>query len=62
MNDIKTYTAVVLKLEPGFEILKTYKNSPFNNDKVTIKSSTLFYLFDTIKNLLTFKDVKKFFK
>ena len=59
MNDIKKYTPILIKADPGFDILKTYQNSPFNNDKVSIKSSTLFYMFDTIKKFLSFKNLLK---
>lgn len=62
MNDIKKYALIILKLDPNFNLQETYKRSPFNNDKFTISSSTVFYVFDTIKKLLTFKDLKKIFK
>jgi hypothetical protein len=62
MNDIKKYTPIILKKDPNFDILKTYQNSPFNNERITIKSSTMFYLYETIKKLLTFKDLKNIFK
>jgi len=62
INDIKKYTPIVLKKDPNFDILKTYQNSPFNNERITIKSSTMFYLYETIKKLLTFKDLKNIFK
>lgn len=59
MNDIKKYTPIIIKADPHFDILKTYQNSPFNNDKVSIKSSTLFYLYDSVKKFLTFKNLLK---
>ena len=62
MNDIKKYGPIILKMDPNFNLQETYKKSPFNNDKFTISSSTVFYLFDTIKKLLDFKDLKKIFK
>ena len=62
MNDIKKYTPIILKHDPHFDILKTYQNSPFNNDKVVIKSSTLFYIYKLIKRNFTFKELKSIFK
>lgn len=62
MNDIKKYTPIILKQDPNFDILKTYQNSPFNNDKVVIKSSTLFYLYKLIKRTFNFKELKTIFK
>lgn len=62
MNDIKKYTPIILKKDPNFDILKTYQNSPFNNDKVVIKSSTLFYIYNFIKKNFSFKELKNIFK
>ena len=62
MNDIKKYTPIVLKHDPNFDILKTYQNSPFNNDKIVIKSTTLFYIYKLIKRNFSFKELKSIFK
>lgn len=57
INDITYYSNIVLKEDPNFDIIKTYENSPFNNDKVRISSSTLAHTVDWIKRLLTFKNL-----
>ena len=62
MNDIKKYTPIIMKHDPSFDILKTYQNSPFNNDKIVIKSTTLFYIYKLIKRNFSFKDLKNIFK
>jgi hypothetical protein len=55
LNDINKYSEIVLKEEPDFDIIKTYQDSPFNNDKVKFSNYTLGHAYDWIKKLLTFK-------
>lgn len=53
LNDINKYSDIILKNDPDFDIIKTYDNSPFNNDKVRISSSTLDHTYNWIKKLVT---------
>lgn len=55
INDITKYSQIVLKKDPNFDIIKTYQNSPFNDDKIRIPNSTLDHTLDWIKRLLKFK-------
>lgn len=55
LNDINKYSEIVLKEEPDFDIIKTYQDSPFNNDKIKFSNYTLGHAYDWIKKLLTFK-------
>lgn len=55
LNDINKYSDIVLKNEPDFDIIKTYDNSPFNNDKVRISNSTLDHTYNWVKKLVTHK-------
>ena len=41
VNDITKYSQIVLKKDPNFDIIKSYQNSPFNDDKIRIPTSTL---------------------
>ena len=55
VNDITKYSQIVLKKDPNFDIIKTYQNSPFNDDKIRIPTSTLDHTIEWIKRLLKFK-------
>jgi hypothetical protein len=55
LNDINKYSEIVLKEEPDFDIIKTYQDSPFNNDKVKFSNYTLGHAYNWIKKLITFK-------
>ncbi len=54
IGDIKIYVPVILKLDPNFDILKEYNNSPFANNKLKIKRSTIKYTIDLFKRLISF--------
>ena len=53
INDIKTYMPKILKLNPSFDILKAYSDSPFSNNKVKIRQSTIKYTLDLFKRLIS---------
>lgn len=55
VNDITKYSQIVLKKDPDFDIIKSYQNSPFNDDKIRIPTSTLDHTIEWIKRILTFK-------
>lgn len=55
VNDITKYSQIVLKKDPDFDIIKSYQNSPFNDDKIRIPTSTLDHTLEWIKKILTFK-------
>lgn len=55
VNDITKYSQIVLKKDPNFDIIKSYQNSPFNDDKIRIPTSTLDHTIEWIKRILTFK-------
>lgn len=55
VNDITKYSQIVLKKDPNFDIIKTYQNSPFNDDKIRIPTSTIDHTIEWIKRLLKFK-------
>lgn len=54
LGDINKYTKIVLKKDPNFNILETYQNSPFNNEKIRVNNSTLGYLYSWIRRLCSF--------
>lgn len=53
MGDIKTYLPIILKLDPKFDILKEYNNSPFSENKLRIKHSTIKYTVELFKRLIS---------
>ena len=55
VNDITKYSQIVLKKDPNFDIIKSYQNSPFNDDKIRIPTSTLDHTLEWIKKILNFK-------
>lgn len=55
INDINHYSSIILKNDPDFDIIKTYENSPFNDDKIRISSSTIGKAISWIKQFLLFK-------
>lgn len=55
VNDITKYSQIVLKKDPNFDIIKTYQNSPFNDDKIRVPTSTLTHTIEWIKRLLKIK-------
>lgn len=55
VNDITKYSQIVLKKDPNFDIIKSYQNSPFNDDKIRIPTSTLDHTIEWIKRILNFK-------
>lgn len=55
LGDIHKYMAIVQKKEPGFDMLQEYENSPFADDKVRIRRSTLLYTIDLIKRMIGIK-------
>lgn len=55
VNDITKYSQIVLKKDPNFDIIKTYQNSPFNDDKIRIPTSTIDHTIEWIKRILKFK-------
>ena len=55
VNDITKYSQIVLKKDPNFDIIKSYQNSPFNDDKIRIPTSTLDHTLEWIKRILNFK-------
>ena len=52
MNDIKTYMPKILESDPQFDILKAYNDSPFADNKIKIRNSTIRYTIDAVKRLL----------
>lgn len=52
MNDIKTYMPKILESDPQFDILKAYNDSPFADNKIKIRNSTIRYTIDAVKKLL----------
>lgn len=52
MNDIKTYMPKILEYDPQFDILKAYNDSPFADNKIKIRNSTIRYTIDAVKRLL----------
>ena len=52
MNDIKTYMPKILEADPKFDILKAYNDSPFADNKIKIRNSTIRYTIEAIKRLL----------
>jgi hypothetical protein len=52
MNDIKTYMPKILESDPRFDILKAYNDSPFADNKIKIRNSTIRYTIDAVKRLL----------
>lgn len=55
VNDITKYSQIILKKDPNFDIIKTYQNSPFNDDKVRIPTSTLTHTLEWIKRIIGLK-------
>lgn len=55
VNDITKYSQIILKKDPNFDIIKTYQNSPFNDDKIRVPTSTLNHTVEWIKRLLKIK-------
>jgi hypothetical protein len=53
INDIKKYMKIVLKQDDKFDMLKEYQKSPFNDDTIRIKRSTLLYTIDLFKQILS---------
>jgi len=53
INDITTYMKAIQKLDKNFDMLKEYQDSPFNDDAVRIRRSTLLYSIDLFKRLIT---------
>lgn len=51
LNDFKKYMKVILKEDNKFNFQKYYKNSPYGDDKTRIKSSTIKYTINTVKQL-----------
>ena len=43
MNDIKTYMKKVQRLDKGFNMIEEYNQSPFNDQTIKIRRSTLLY-------------------
>lgn len=52
LGDITRYMKIVQKKDPDFDMLKEYENSPFSDDKVRIRRSTLYYTIDLIKKVI----------
>jgi hypothetical protein len=52
LNDINKYMPIILKHDPNFDILKAYQNSPFNDNNVRIRRSTLLYTIDLFKKVI----------
>ena len=52
MNDIKTYMPKLLEADPKFDILKAYNDSPFADNRIKIRNSTIRYTIEAIKRLL----------
>ena len=55
INDITTYMKEVQKLDKNFDMLKEYNDSPFNDNAVKIRRSTLLYTIDLFKRLIGVK-------
>ena len=55
LGDIHHYMAVVQKKDPNFDMLQAYEESPFSDDKVRIRRSTLLYTIDIIKRMVGIK-------
>ena len=52
LGDITRYMKIVQKKDPDFDMLKEYENSPFADNKVRIRRSTLYYTIDLIKKVI----------
>lgn len=52
LGDITRYMKIVQKKDPNFDMLKEYENSPFADNKVRIRRSTLYYTIDLIKKVI----------
>ena len=52
VNDISTYMKTIQKYDKKFDILKEYQESPFNDQTVKIKRSTLLYGIDLVKKII----------
>ena len=52
LNDFKKYLKVVLKEDKKFNFNKYYKNTPYNDDKTRIKSSTIDFGVATLKKIV----------
>ena len=52
INDITKYMAIVQKYDKDFDMLKEYQNSPFSDDRIKIRRSTLLYTIDLFKRLI----------
>lgn len=52
MNDIKTYMKKVQRLDKGFNMIEEYNQSPFNDQTIKIRRSTLLYTIDLFKRLI----------
>ena len=52
MNGIKTYMPKILESDPQFDILKAYNDSPFADNKIKIRNSTIHYTINAVKRLL----------
>lgn len=55
LNDIKTYMHKIQKVDKEFDILKEYQSSPFSDDNIKIRHSTLLYTIDLFKKLIGIK-------
>ena len=55
LGDITRYMKVVQKQDPDFDMLKEYENSPFADNKIRIRRSTLYYTIDLIKKVIGIK-------
>lgn len=53
VNDITEYSKLILKKDPTFDIIKTYQDSPFNNEKLVVHTSTIAHTIDWIKRIFT---------
>ena len=42
----------ILESDPQFDILKAYNDSPFADNKIKIRNSTIRYTIDAVKRLL----------
>jgi len=52
LNDLNGYMTKVQKLDKDFDMLKVYKESPFDNSEIKIRRSTLIYTIDLFKRLI----------
>ena len=55
INDITKYMAIVQKYDKNFDMLKEYQDSPFSDDRVKIRRSTLLYTIDLFKRIIGIK-------